>query len=82
MPEQQSVEFLTFALPLLGQDPESNILGEQDPSEFCGTLEQLLIWQRGTLIFNRRQYVDTFPTQLIGDRLRNVHVHVQSRCHG
>ena len=77
MPENQSREIATFALPCFRQCLESDVLRKQQSSENRAPRKKLGIEEFGGTIFMRSEYVDVSTPELGGNRGGNVNVEVK-----
>jgi hypothetical protein len=75
--EDEAGERAALSLPILRERFEANVLGEDDAAKLVGLLQQIAVIAFGPAILNGGQYVHAATPQLIRDRLRYVHVHVE-----
>jgi hypothetical protein len=71
----------TTSLPGGGFAQQIIIAGEQKPSQFQGAIEQLRIFELGSVVDLGGEHIDASGSQPDGDRTRNVNVQVDGQGH-
>lgn len=81
MAEDKSDKRPPLTLPGFGKGFEPDVLSEYYPSEFIRPSQKVMVRQFFGAIFDCRQDVDPTATKLVGNRPRNMNIHVQGNGH-
>jgi hypothetical protein len=81
MPEYQTGKSPRFSLPAPCQNLKPDILSEHNSVECLSSLQQISILSFRRAVILGRQHIDTAASQLLGDRGRNIDIHVEPHRH-
>lgn len=81
MSENQPGERFRFSLPLFRERLKEDVLGEKDSPELVCARQERLVRNLGVAVLRSGHDIHTSLAKLIGDRLRNMNVHVKSDTH-
>lgn len=81
MTKQQTCEWFASLLPVFRQRLEADVLSKDETLQLVTAREEFAIFQLGRAVFMGGQNIDTASPKLIGDRPRNMHIHVKRDRH-